>query len=74
VTETSTPSGAEPALRDLIERLRQMERRREAATPGSSEYIELVGFERALADEIVTRIRSLDRGPDWGNRPDIRDE
>jgi hypothetical protein len=72
--ERPTPSTVQPSLRGLIDRLGQMERRREAATPGSSEYIELVGFERGLADEILTRIRSLDRGPDWVDRPDIRDE
>lgn len=71
MTELSTQSTAEPALRDLIEQLRQMERRREAATPGSSEYIELVGFEHTLADEIRARILGLDTGPNWGALPSI---
>jgi predicted transcriptional regulator len=56
-------------LRDLIEELRRMERLREDATPGSSEYIELVGFERQLVDRIRDRIERLDTGPDWTPTP-----
>jgi hypothetical protein len=62
-------SGDRASLLDLIEQLRRMERRRADATPGSSEYIELVGFERTLADEIHDRIVGLDTGPHWGRRP-----
>lgn len=54
-----------PALRDLIEQLRQIERRRVDATPGSSEYIELIGFERTLVELIRSRVLDLDSGPHW---------
>ena len=53
------------SLGGLGEELRRIERRREAATPGSSEYIELVGFERALIDEIRALVIQLDTPPGW---------
>jgi hypothetical protein len=53
------------SLGGLVEELRRIERRREGATPGSSEYIELVGFERALIDEIRALVIQLDTPPGW---------
>ncbi|HEY3522285.1 MAG TPA: hypothetical protein VGK63_01165 [Candidatus Limnocylindrales bacterium] len=53
------------SLGDLIEELRRIERRRLEATPGSSEYIEVLGFERTTVDRIRERIDALDRGPYW---------
>ncbi|HEU4672032.1 MAG TPA: hypothetical protein VFS32_03970 [Candidatus Limnocylindrales bacterium] len=50
----------------LIDELRRMERRRLEATPGSSEYIEVLGFERTLVERIRDRIEGLDCGPYWG--------
>jgi Ribonuclease G/E len=47
-------------LRDLIEDLRRMERRRLEATPGSSEYMEVLGFERRLAERIHDEVVRLD--------------
>jgi hypothetical protein len=55
----------EPPLASLIEELRRIERRRVDATPGSSEYIEVLGFERTLAERIRQRIDELDRAPYW---------
>jgi hypothetical protein len=71
VMERHAPPAAEPPIRVLIEQLRSMERRREDATPGSSEYTDLVGFEWALVDEIRERILALDaRGQPEAARPD----
>ncbi len=60
-----TTEGGGGRLRDLIEELGRIERRREGATPGSSEYIELVGFERRLVEQIDAMVRGLDVGPFW---------
>jgi hypothetical protein len=57
--------GPGEALASLIEDLRRVERRRIEATPGSSEYIEVVGFERRLVERISEELTELDRGPYW---------
>jgi hypothetical protein len=48
------------SLRDLIEELRHMERRRGEATPGSSEYMDVLDFERRLVERIHEQIVRLD--------------
>ena len=50
------------SLGELIEELRRIERRRADATPRSSEYMELLGFERRLVDQIREQVTELDRG------------
>jgi uncharacterized membrane protein len=48
------------SLGELIEELRRIERRRTDATPRSSEYMELLGFERRLVDRIREQVAELD--------------
>jgi hypothetical protein len=50
----------ERSLGELIDELRRIERRRADATPRSSEYMELLGFERRLVEQIRDRVESLD--------------
>jgi len=52
-----------PSLGELIDQLRRLERQRQGATPASSEYIEVVGAERRLIEQIHDCIAVLDIGP-----------
>jgi hypothetical protein len=61
--EARADGHGDPPLGGLIDELRRIERRRLEATPGSSEYIEVLGFERALAEQIRDQIAELDRAP-----------